>query len=102
MYQSVTGEVQEKRLLGIRRYRWENNINTCIVTLLLLLLLLLLCPGSLIRHVVEIMTNVDKPWQTHILKPGLLNMQPAELCDVAHSHFDIYEALSHFYFTVYY
>jgi hypothetical protein len=70
MYQSVNGEVQEKRPLGICRYQWENNINTFIATILLLF-----CPGNLIRHVVEIMTNVDKPWQTHTPKPGLLNMQ---------------------------
>ena len=70
-------------------------------SLLLLFLLLLLCPGNLIRHVLEIMTNADKPYQTHTLKPVLLNMQPAELCDVAHSHFDIYEALWSLLFLFY-
>ena len=70
-------------------------------SLLLLFLLLLLCPGNLIRHVLEIMTNADKPCQTHTLKPVLLNMQTAELCDVAHSHFDIYEALWSLLFLFY-
>ena len=47
------------------------------------------------------MTNADKPCQTHTLEPGLLNMQPAALCDVAHSRFDIYEALWSLLFLFY-